>query len=636
MSNPVTHANTPGPGSGDTPPIIDGYSVQAKLGQGGMSTLWKAQQNSLGRDVVIKVLSSNLSRGVEDIKQFMFEAQVAASLKHQGIVQVYDFGQCKNDSRYYFVMEYISGYSVGEWIRRKGHISAPDALIVAQSVAEALRYAWNKSRIVHCDIKPDNIMVDGDGTIKLTDLGLAHAVGNIRSVTNQDGETLVMGTPNYMAPEQVRGDPSIDCRTDVYALGASLYHMVTGHLPFMEADGVAAMELQINYYVQDPRKINPSVGAGISCLIEKMMMKKPERRHKDWTEVIEDIYLVQMGTMPVGEPPEPGESTVSVNRTRERPAAAAGLRLAQTPGAAPKPANMKVKVLTATDGSMFRREGAPVPKPANPAAAPAQRPAGQSAPDDNAARPRVAPEKPVPKWKRHLAAIRHVISNFFAIIRMLLSIALIIYISYVSYMKFARNIDVLEPVRETLSEYLKPAKNIWNRLFPSQPRRRPDRQEMEFYTPPDDDGAETQEYDDRQEPEPAITEEAAVEPPEMSVPDSIPPPAQDAAAGVSGKPAADDIENTAEFKLILGYCEKQKPKPAESITLILKDKAEPVTGIIDSFTSSGIKLIVENGLVDYPFSVMNAKTRMRFFPLANARNMYRKKYLTVPPAPSQD
>ena len=211
----------------------------------------------------------------------MFEARVAARLKHQVIVQVYDFGQSKTDSRYYFIMEFISGYSVGDWIRRKNHISDADALVVAQSVAEALRYAWNKSRIVHCDIKPDNIMVDGDGTIKLTDLGLAQAVGNVHTYTNQDGETLVMGTPNYMAPEQVRGETSMDCRTDIYALGASLYHMVSGHLPFMEADGGAAMELQIKYYVQDPRKINPAVSAGMTRLIEKMMMKKPDLRHRD-------------------------------------------------------------------------------------------------------------------------------------------------------------------------------------------------------------------------------------------------------------------------------------------------------------------------------------------------------------------
>ena len=364
MSDLDENATAPEQDSGDLPPVIEGYTVQEKLGQGGMSTVWKAQQVSLCRNVVIKVLSRDLSRGVENIKQFMFEAQVAASLKHQGIVQVYDFGQCKNDERYYFVMEYISGYSVGDWIRRKNQIADADALVIAQSVSEALRYAWNKSRIVHCDIKPDNIMVDGDGTIKLTDLGLAHAVGNIHNIKNEADDTLVMGTPNYMAPEQVRGETSIDFRTDVYALGASLYHMVSGYLPFQEADGVAAMELQTNYYLQDPRKINPAVGAGTTRLIEKMMMKKSECRHKDWTEVIEDIYLVQMGTMPVGDEPEPGESTVSVNRTRERRKPDTGTRIAKASSAAAQPANnMKVKVLTST--------GVPVsPKPKMPAARP--------------------------------------------------------------------------------------------------------------------------------------------------------------------------------------------------------------------------------------------------------------------------
>ena len=629
MSNPDINATKAGAAAGDIPPAIDGYDVREKLGQGGMSTLWKAQQVSLGRDVVIKVLSSNLSRGVEDIKQFMFEARVAASLKHQGIVQVYDFGQSKTDSRYYFIMEFISGYSVGDWIRRKNHISDADALVVAQSVAEALRYAWNKSRIVHCDIKPDNIMVDGDGTIKLTDLGLAQAVGNVHTYTNQNGETLVMGTPNYMAPEQVRGETSMDCRTDIYALGASLYHMVSGHLPFMEADGGAAMELQINYYVQDPRKINPAVSAGMTRLIEKMMMKKPDLRQRDWTEVIEDIYLVQMGTMPVGEPPEPGESTVSVNRLREHAAPAAGARIAQASSDAAQPKKMKVKVLPATDGARAGQSKKPAPRQAALASGPVSPRPGQSAGDGKTA-PERAGEQPFSKWQYISIRISRFFSNFFATLRMLLSITLIVYISYVMYMKFVRKIDVLAPMRERAEEFIRKVRSNLDFLPEKKESHRKEAPE------PAEDAEDECEAGAGDVPEAVEEAETPEEPAETPIPHDIPQPAEDETAGAADNATASDIENTPAFKRILSYCEGQKPKPDESITLHLKDQDEPVTGTIHDFTPDGINLQVPEGLVNYPFSVMDEKTRQRFFPLENARQMYRRKYLDVIKAPGMN
>ncbi|MBU1857527.1 MAG: serine/threonine protein kinase, partial [Verrucomicrobia bacterium] len=196
--------------SSEAAPVIEGFRVLENLGRGATSSVWKAEQVSLNRLVVIKVLSERLTQEPEDVTLFKAEARMAANFKHAGIVQVYDFGQSKIGRRYYFVMEYISGYSVGDWIRRKGKITEHEALVVAQAVADALKYAWDLSRIVHCDIKPDNIMVDGDGSIKVADLGLAHTV---KTMANQPGadakEVIITGTPNYMAPEQVRGSDPI-------------------------------------------------------------------------------------------------------------------------------------------------------------------------------------------------------------------------------------------------------------------------------------------------------------------------------------------------------------------------------------------------------------------------------------------
>jgi len=153
-----------------TPPVIEGFEIVGLLGQGGMATVWKARQRSLNRLVAIKVLSANVVTGSNDLRQFCEGARITAKISHPGIVQAYDAAFEEN---LYFVMELIDGYTVGQWLRRKGRIPLPDALLVTESVAAALDYAWEQVGMVHCDIKPDNIMVDSDGTVKVADLGLS-------------------------------------------------------------------------------------------------------------------------------------------------------------------------------------------------------------------------------------------------------------------------------------------------------------------------------------------------------------------------------------------------------------------------------------------------------------------------------
>ena len=281
-------------GSSEAAPVIEGFRVLEKLGCGATSSVWKAEQVSLNRLVVIKVLSERLTHEPEDVTLFKAEARLAANFKHAGIVQVYDFGQSIINRCYYFVMEYISGYSVGDWIRRKGKITEHEALVVAQVVADALKYAWNLSSIVHCDIKPDNIMVDGDGSIKVADLGLAHTV---KTVVNQPGananEVIITGTPNYMAPEQVRGSDTIDCRTDIYALGASLYHMVTGELPFGDSPPEIVLERQLQEAFEYPQKVNPDLSVSVTRLILKMTAKDPVARFQTWDEVLVEVVRLE-------------------------------------------------------------------------------------------------------------------------------------------------------------------------------------------------------------------------------------------------------------------------------------------------------------------------------------------------------
>jgi len=272
---------------------ITGFEIVGKLGEGGMAAVWKARQISLDRIVAIKVLSERLTLDPTDIGMFLEEARSAAKLKHPGIIQVYDANV--EDGIYYFVMEFVAGYTVGDWIRRKGKLTDTEAILVGECVADALQYAWEKEGLIHCDIKPDNVMIDEDGTVKVADLGLART---IRSVESRKVIEDIMGTPAYMSPEQAQGDPDLDCRSDIYSLGAMLYHIVTGVIPFEEFGDEDVMDLQVTDTLPDPMDLNPDVSKAMSYMIERMMAKSREYRQHSWAEVLEDLEMVKKGKLP--------------------------------------------------------------------------------------------------------------------------------------------------------------------------------------------------------------------------------------------------------------------------------------------------------------------------------------------------
>ena len=286
---------------------IDGFEILEKIGEGGMASVWKARQLSLDRIVAIKVLSEVFSNDPGDVRRFQEEAQAAAKLKHPGIVQVHD-AKAEN-GMYYFIMEYVSGYTVGDWVRRKGVLSEKDALLVADCVADALEYAWDHAGIVHCDIKPDNIIIDEDGTVKVADLGLARTISMMESSVELLDE--IMGTPAYISPEQASGETNLDFRSDIYSLGAMLYHLVTGHMMFEDFDDDAKLEKHIEDTVADPIELNPQLSKGVCWLIERMTAKDPELRQSSWGAVRSDIRRVQHGHLPHGGLLPEGCSTVS-------------------------------------------------------------------------------------------------------------------------------------------------------------------------------------------------------------------------------------------------------------------------------------------------------------------------------------
>ena len=285
---------------------IPGYEILEKIGEGGMAVVYKARQLSLGRLVAIKILRPNLAEDPVSVAQFKLEANSVATLKHPNIVQIHEAGEFSGT--YFFVMEYVAGYSVGRWLNRKGLLTEENALLVANPVAKALEYAWSKSGLIHCDIKPDNIMVDEDGTIKLSDFS-----GLSFSRKSPEAETLaevVIGTPNYMAPEQARGVAGLDFRADIYALGAVLYHLISGILPFKDTPEMEAAKRHISDFLEDPRKMNPEVSEGMALLIQKMMVKNRGDRYANWGLVIADIARVKEGKLPLGPWPDLYASTV--------------------------------------------------------------------------------------------------------------------------------------------------------------------------------------------------------------------------------------------------------------------------------------------------------------------------------------
>jgi len=275
---------------------LPNFEVLELLGRGGMASVWKARQISLDRYVAIKILSPSFASDPEDIRRFRLEAHAAASLKHSGIVQVYDANF--SDGVYYFVMELVDGYTIGELVRRKGRITVEDALIVGESVAVALDYAWSLHQIIHCDIKPDNIMADADGTVKVTDLGLCRSLKVVKSGMTENVDE-ILGTPAYMSPEQVYGNEKLDCRSDIYALGATLYHMVTGRMLFQGKTDDEMIRCHVDAsQAPDVRTLVPGAGAEFALLLEKMLAKDPDHRHHDWKRVLEDLNRVLKGHAP--------------------------------------------------------------------------------------------------------------------------------------------------------------------------------------------------------------------------------------------------------------------------------------------------------------------------------------------------
>ena len=272
---------------------IPGFRILGKLGAGAMATVFKAKQLSLDRTVAIKVLPRKFSDNPQFIERFYAEGRAAATLNHPNIVQAFDVG--KAGEFHYFVMEYVDGRTVYDDIIKQKRFPEKDAVEVIMQVAEALQHAHDKG-LIHRDVKPKNIMITKDGMVKLADMGLARAVSDKEAAEAEAGKAF--GTPYYISPEQIRGEREIGPPADIYSLGATFYHMVTGAVPFEGKNPSAVMHKHLKAELVPPDHVNPKLSAGVSEIIEMMMAKDPKKRYANCGDLLIDLRAVHKGESP--------------------------------------------------------------------------------------------------------------------------------------------------------------------------------------------------------------------------------------------------------------------------------------------------------------------------------------------------
>jgi serine/threonine protein kinase len=273
---------------------IPGYKVLGKIGAGAMAFVYKARQLSLNRIVAIKVLPNRFTENREYVERFYKEGQAAGKLNHPNIVQAFDVGE--SGGYHYFVMEYVEGKTISDDLVAGKVFSEKEALEIITQVAHALAHAHAKG-LIHRDVKPKNIMIDKGGVVKLADMGLARETTDIAAAQSEAGKAY--GTPYYIAPEQIRGRIDIDGRADIYGLGATFYHMVTGQVPFMAEDSSEVMKKHLKEKLIPPDHINTALSAGVSEVIEIMMAKNKEDRYKNVEELLLDLEALQNGQPPL-------------------------------------------------------------------------------------------------------------------------------------------------------------------------------------------------------------------------------------------------------------------------------------------------------------------------------------------------
>jgi eukaryotic-like serine/threonine-protein kinase len=262
--------------------ILSGrYRLEAKLGSGGMSTVYLARDQTLDRQVAVKVMHREMSEQPEQLERFRQEARAVAKLSHPNVVSVIDAGE--DGGHPYIVFEYVEGETLKQRIGRDGALDPQEAIAYAIEIARGLSVAHAR-KMVHRDIKPQNILIDAEGRAKLTDFGISRQL-------EQDGMTAtgrVLGTTDYVAPEQAMGHGA-DPRSDIYSLGVVLYEMLVGQVPFSADSQVGVAMKHVNEELPDVQRRRPEVSAAVALVVERATAKDPGGRYQHVGEMIDDL-----------------------------------------------------------------------------------------------------------------------------------------------------------------------------------------------------------------------------------------------------------------------------------------------------------------------------------------------------------
>ena len=257
------------------------YRLESRIGSGGMSTVYRAHDETLERFVAIKLMNREVASDSDQLERFRREARAVARLSHPNIVHVIDAGE--DEGRPYIVFEYIDGETLKERIRRLGRLEIPEAVAYCVEIARALGCA-HANHVVHRDVKPQNVLIDHEGTAKVTDFGIARTLEE--EGLTADGR--VLGTTDYVSPEQALGQP-VTGQSDLYSLGVVLYEMLTGELPYRGENQVAVAMKHVRENVPDVRALRPEVSAALAAVIERATAKELSQRYADDGEMIADL-----------------------------------------------------------------------------------------------------------------------------------------------------------------------------------------------------------------------------------------------------------------------------------------------------------------------------------------------------------
>ena len=266
------------------------YRILSKIGVGGMADVYKGEDTLLGRPVAIKILHANFASDDEFVSRFKREAQAAGKLNHPNIVNMYDVGY--DQDMHYIIMEYVDGETLKEYITRHHRLSIDEAVKITISIGEGLEHA-HAMGIVHCDIKPHNVIITNTGRVKVTDFGIARAMNSTNTVMYTNS---IMGSAHYLSPEQASGK-SVDGNTDIYSLGVVLYEMLTGKVPFEGDTPISVALKHVREKVIPPTRYNPSIPPLLESVVLKALAKNPADRFESISEMMGDLRLSQGFTM---------------------------------------------------------------------------------------------------------------------------------------------------------------------------------------------------------------------------------------------------------------------------------------------------------------------------------------------------